>query len=70
MRVSDRPKPPADVDENPEWTEADFVAATRGPHRAREQAATALRAAARALREQADRMDRQADALADDGRAP
>jgi hypothetical protein len=68
MRVSDRPKPPADLDENPEWTEADFAAATHGPHWVCERAATALSAAARALREQADQMDRQADALAENGR--
>jgi hypothetical protein len=66
MRVSDRPKPPADLDENPEWTEADFAAASHGPHWVRERAATALRTAARALREQADRMEAQADALVGD----
>ncbi|TVQ52590.1 MAG: hypothetical protein EA355_14860 [Rhodobacteraceae bacterium] len=64
MRVSDRPEPPADFDENPEWTEADFAAALEGPHWVRQRAAATLREAARALRVQADRMDAEADALA------
>lgn len=63
MRVSDRPKPPANFDESPEWTEADFAAARRGPHWGAARAAERLREAARVLREQADRMDAEAEAL-------
>ena len=63
MRVSDRPHPPADFEENPEWTEADFTAATVGVHWVRERAAVALREAARALRKEAERMEAEADAL-------
>jgi hypothetical protein len=64
MRMSSRPEPPTDLDENPEWTEADFTAARVGPHWMRDRAATALREAAQALRAQADRMEAEADALA------
>lgn len=64
MRKSSRPEPPTDLDENPEWTEADFAAARVGPHWMRDRAATALREAAKALRVQADRMEAEAEALA------
>lgn len=63
MRATDRPKPPADFDENPEWTEADFAAATVGPHWSPRRAAMALREAARAMRREAERLDAEADAL-------
>lgn len=64
MRATDRPRPPVDYDDNPEWTEADFAIATVGPHWSPSRAATALREAARALRAQADKMEQEADALA------
>lgn len=60
MRESSRPRPPTDLDDNPEWTEADFAAARVGPHWMRDRAANALREAARALRAQADRMEAEA----------
>jgi hypothetical protein len=63
MSAVERRKPPADFDENPEWTEADFAAATRGSHWSPQRTAEALREAARALREQAERIEAQADAL-------
>jgi hypothetical protein len=69
MEASDRPKPPADYDDNPEWTAADFAEATVGPHWSPLRAAEALRKAARALRCQADRMEAEADALVGAGPA-
>lgn len=64
MHRHERPKPPADYDDNPEWTAADFGAAMPGPHWSPRRAASVLRDAAKALRAEADRMDAEADALA------
>ena len=69
MHRPDRPKPPKDYDDNPEWTEADFAEATFGAHWSPRRAADALREAARALRAQADRMEAEADALIEGGGA-
>ena len=63
MRMSSRPEPPAEFDENPAWTKVDFTPALIGPHWMRDRAAAALRDAAKALRAQADRMEAEAENL-------
>ena len=58
------PGPPEDLDDNPEWTEADFARARRiAPWLW--QAAERLRSTAAELRHLADLLEQQADALDD-----
>ena len=65
MSRPERPAPPPDFDENPEWTDEMFARARRGAPWmwAGDDAAQALREAAKGLRAEADRLDAQAERI-------